>query len=94
MPPTTPPTIRPTGADLCVGPVEELEDGVFVADVGVDGRVLLVVVGLPIVRAKILFRLVLLNPPTGLVAVAPPDALQDHVSASPFALGGPRRKGK
>jgi hypothetical protein len=84
MPPTTPPTMAPTGVDLCVGPLEVLDDDEPLfgdADVGVDERILLVDVGLPIVRAKIVSRLLLLNPPTGRVAVAPPDLLQNDLSA-------------
>jgi hypothetical protein len=75
MPPIIPPTIGPIGVDLCIGLLDEFGDELFVADVGIDECVLLVDVGLLIVRAKILFRSVLLKPPTGPVAVAPPDAL-------------------
>jgi len=88
-PPTTPPTIGPTGVDLCVGPLDEPCDGECVADVEC---VLLVDVGLPIVREKILFRFVLLNPPAGEVAVAPPDPLQNYCQH--FRLHGGVLRGK
>jgi hypothetical protein len=91
MPPTTPPAIAPVGVDLGVDVelAEELADGVLfvVADVsvavGVDERVLVVDVEVVIVSANIVSRFVLLNPPDGAVAVAPPDPLPKVLSAFP-----------
>jgi hypothetical protein len=78
--------IAPSGIDsrVCSGPLEEFGKELFVADVGVDECALRVDVGLPIVRAKILFRSVILKPPAGEVAVAPPDPLQSRMSAFPL----------
>jgi hypothetical protein len=88
MPPMTAPTMAPIGVDFFVGLLEEFgddpplsDDGWLLDDedgVGVDNPVapvLLVVTGV-IVRANIFSRLLLLNPPTGPVAVAPPVPLQ------------------
>jgi hypothetical protein len=74
--------MAPVGVDLGLELAEELADEVLfvVADasviVPVDARVLLVEVEVVIVRANIVSRFVLLNPPDGAVAVAPPDPLQ------------------
>jgi len=81
IPPTTPPAIAPVGVDLSVDVelAEELAAEVLfdVADafvaVGVDERVLLVDVEVEIVRANIVSKFVLPNPPDGAVAVAPLD---------------------
>jgi hypothetical protein len=90
MPPTTPPAIAPAGADLDldVELTEELGDEVVLPEaaggaVGIadDGLVLLVDVAVVVVIANIASRLVLLNPPDGAVAVAPPDPLQNGLSA-------------
>jgi hypothetical protein len=91
MPPTTPPTMAPVGVDLGVDVelAEEPADEVLfvVADasvaVGVDARVLLVDADVVIVRANIVSRFALLNPPDGAVAVAPPDPLRKVLLAFP-----------
>jgi hypothetical protein len=101
MPPTTPPAIAPVGVDLGVEVelAEELADEVLfvVADasvaVSVDERILLVDVEVVIVRANIVSRFVLLNPPDGAVAVAPPDPLQKVLLAFPtLSSSRPTRK--
>jgi hypothetical protein len=99
MPPTTPPAMAPVGVDLGLELAEELADEVLfvVADasvaVSVDPRVLLVEAEVVIVRANIVSRFVLLNPPDGAVAVAPPDPLQRVLLAFPtLPSSGPTRK--